>query len=488
MFETKSTIAGVMLLVGLLPLIGHSAEERSTSVTGDGPSSNREKIVDPYVNPYETIYRLSVGVSGGWEFVPSTTSATGGIPDGDEANPAYTERSSKAKRVIADPETPENFTLGLSGRLTKPGEEGGTVPWSASAKSDFFYISPKTIIMAFNGSKKTLSAKGSETTENISSNWTASPTWAASTNPTIAAYSAINEKGSITIGSGGDWNPPANIYKITAKKASDTSREAEATLIVIKIEQDHDLWWFNGEDPEGGYHITATLTAQSVSTGTFKWEVTAGAGNVNLNNGGADADTITATNDNTVVIKSTAASASAANVTKDVTIKLTYNGEVVDSYELAVFAPHSLSHIGTIDHDYSALPPPYPDYTGYWCEIEYQILDQFNRILPYDIPWNEDFNNDGAHVVSVTSSDYDGNNWPWGSESGWRVSPSEAIDNLARCNPPCSIPSAQNVGTGTVKVNHVIGGWYVGSTIIGKGVLVKNNCKWQMYQDHGRHE
>ena len=258
-------------------------------------------------------------------------------------------------------------------------------------------------------------------------------------------------------------------------------------VTILKVDLDHDLWWFNGEDPGGGYNITATLTVSPLTTGTFKWDVIAGSDKIDLNNGGADADSITATDDNTVTVKSTSPSAAAASVTKDVTVQLTYNGTPVCTFDLAVFAPHSLHHLANIDHDYAALPPPYPDYTGYWCEIKYEILDQFDRVLPYDVPWNEDFNKDGANPVSGIS-DYSGENWGWGPESGWSVPPSGAIDNLARPDLPGLVPPAQNVGSGTVKIDHVIGAWYVGSTTIGDGVLVLDNNKWQMYQDHGRHE
>ena len=263
----------------------------------------------------------------------------------------------------------------------------------------------------------------------------------------------------------------------------------DATNICIySIYLDHDLWWFNGEDPGGGYNITATLTAQPETIGTFKWDVISGASKIDLNNGGADADSITAIDDNSITVKSTAPSASATNVTKDVTIQLTYNGTVVGSYDLAVFSPNSLNYLGTIDHDYSALPPPYQILPGYWCEVFYEILDQFGDVLPHNVPWNEDFNKDGSISVSGVNDYPGGDDWGWGPESGWSVPPAAAIDNLARCDPPCSTPPAQNVAVGSVKVDHEIGAWYIGSTTIGNGVLVKDNCKWQMYQDHARHE
>lgn len=265
------------------------------------------------------------------------------------------------------------------------------------------------------------------------------------------------------------------------------SLEFKEEFTVVTVEMDHDLWWFNGENPGGGYNITATLTVSPATSGTIMWNVISGSDKVDLSNGDADADNITATDDDTVVVKSTAPSTPAAKVTKDVTVQLTYEGTPVCEFDLAVLAPHSLNPLPPIDHDYAALPPPYPDYDGYWCEIRYEILDQFGRVLPYRVPWNEDFNKDGASPVSGVS-DYSGENWVWGPESGWSVPPGEAIDNLARPNLPGRIPPAQNAGSGTVKVDHVIGAWFVGSPMIGQGVLVMDNNKWQMYQDHGRHE
>jgi len=38
-----------------------------------------------------------------------------------------------------------------------------------------------------------------------------------------------------------------------------------------------------------------------------------------------------------------------------------------------------------------------------------------------------------------------------------------------------------------VKINHLNGSLYVGSTTVGKGVPIQA-IKWQIYQDHARHE
>ncbi len=256
-----------------------------------------------------------------------------------------------------------------------------------------------------------------------------------------------------------------------------------AKLHIVKIVQNNELWWFNGEDPGGSYHIEATLTALGITEGTFQWSVTAGDDKVDLNNGGEDSDTVTGVNNNTVTVKGTGPSLSS----QDVIISLSHNGQLIKTHRLTVFAPASLQLVGVEDEDYGNLSPFYTNAVGYWSQLTYEIHDQFNAVLPYDVPWNEDFNYDGAQSVDGIP-DYDDENWGWGGEDGWIVSPANATDNIARGNPPCSIPPAQSPGNGDVKVVHETGGWYVGSLTVGRGVCVSPNCTWQAYQDHGRHE
>ena len=98
------------------------------------------------------------------------------------------------------------------------------------------------------------------------------------------------------------------IATVIATDAGGCSGEKE--IVVLKVELSTNLWWFAGENPGGGYDIQATLTVAPVTTGTFKWDVTAGTSIVDLNNGGTDADSITANDDNNVTVKSTGASSS----------------------------------------------------------------------------------------------------------------------------------------------------------------------------------
>jgi hypothetical protein len=265
---------------------------------------------------------------------------------------------------------------------------------------------------------------------------------------------------------------------------------------IIKVELDKTLWWFNGEDP-ANYDVSGTLTAHGVSLGSFKWDVVNGDDKVNLNNGGTDADSITATDDPSVTIKSTKASATAADVTKDVTIALTYNGTVVCTYDLAVFAPHSLNHLWD---EHNPIPAPL---AGYQSIIHYEILDQFGDVLPKEVPWNEDIDGNGIYSDLTTLStsqisDWtiangkaENQNWAWNPENGiLDANPADAQDQIKRNWNPGRVPQPHPPGTplSTEKISHNLpGALYVGGATPGTGIKVKD-VMWQLYLDHALHE
>jgi hypothetical protein len=248
-------------------------------------------------------------------------------------------------------------------------------------------------------------------------------------------------------------------------------------VIVFEIEQDYELWWFNGENPIY-YDTEVTLTASGLSTGSFEWTVTAGTGKVDLNNGGADSDTITATDDNTVVMKSTAASTS----TGGVTVQLEHNGTVACTIDTEVYAPDSLDHID--NNDINCLD-------GYMTYVTYTTLDQFGDPLPSDVEMTEYFSTTGQPHDDMTSPVPD---WPLPCDcscpAGGAILPPTWQDGINALDGVSYTPDPQNPGSplGSTKVDHWHGSWYVGSTTCGGcGVLVKT-LKWQRYLDHARHE
>ncbi len=254
-------------------------------------------------------------------------------------------------------------------------------------------------------------------------------------------------------------------------------------VVAVTISQDNDLWWFNGESP-ANYHTKVTLKSEPLIQGTYRWEVITGQSKVDFEN---NADVFSTVNDNDVSLISTASSSAANDVKKDVRIRLSLDGGQLSQLDTVVFAPYFLGHLRNEDANIRDIPG-YEMYVGYICKIHYEIRDQFGRILPHDVPWNEDFNDDGKIPVSGIS-DYDRENWPWGDEAGWLVSPQDSIDNIVRAQLPVSplTPPVLNYGLIGPKIDHVEGGWYIGSMSIGKGIKILG-VRWQIYQDHGRHE
>jgi hypothetical protein len=158
---------------------------------------------------------------------------------------------------------------------------------------------------------------------------------------------------------------------------------------------------------------------------------------------------------------------------------------------LTVLAPASLNWLSNYDQ---------PSGSSFKSEIHYQILDNQTHVLPHALPWNEDIDGNGVYSDSTTVTtaaipDSTGENWGWGEESGWDgswvVDPNNAFDTIQRGAPPGRTPSPQNPQSplGSAKICHSpTGAWYVGTTGHGGiGVKVKT-LKWQVYQDHGRHE
>ena len=198
-------------------------------------------------------YTLSVIPPSGWSFKNEDTKASAGglevktqgdtktgtgnvkkLTLSNSCGPNY----AMASVCIAADSSPVSFTLTLSGTLTASGS-GGTAPtWSAIAATDFYYINPHELFIAFNNSTtKSLTAKRTSQTEAVSSTWEANPTWqATTTEPILAAYSQLTNKDSISIGHSGDWNPPANDYTITATATIDgTSRSENSKLYVVDL-------------------------------------------------------------------------------------------------------------------------------------------------------------------------------------------------------------------------------------------------------------
>ncbi|HQO33024.1 MAG TPA: hypothetical protein PLG59_00070 [bacterium] len=251
------------------------------------------------------------------------------------------------------------------------------------------------------------------------------------------------------------------------------------TVYVFEIQYDEcPLWWFNGENPGGGYHVQANLTAIPALGGTYDWQVTCGEDKVNLNNGGADSDHIVAQGDNTVVVKTTSFSQS-----WDVHVAVKYNDTLIGGYSTWILSPYSLTPKN----------PPAIDTSlctwlsnGYASVIHYILKDYFGDTLPCNVPVMEQFN------VGDPVTDYTGEDWGWGPEEGNpNGDPDDVTDHIQRAyviGVGTPTPQGPQNPLGSVKIDHRFGKMRVGSMDKTKGVIVKDNIKWQIYRDHARHE
>lgn len=104
----------------------------SAVVDGDKPhvSSSTENIF--FTSWGDSTYTLSASPGGGYVFIDSETTVSAGEPNG----------ANSTKKTITDTNAdPESFSLGLYGKMYKPGDgEGSPIDWSASIDSRFFYI------------------------------------------------------------------------------------------------------------------------------------------------------------------------------------------------------------------------------------------------------------------------------------------------------------------------------------------------------------
>lgn len=256
-------------------------------------------------------------------------------------------------------------------------------------------------------------------------------------------------------------------YTITAT-ATNTEVESGSpqtfTATAVKIEQDYNLWWFNGENA-ANYHEEVTLTANGTTTGSFHWTVTAGTDKVNFEN---DTDDITLNNDNDVGVKSTAASAT----NNDVSIQLAINGQNVCTHQITVYAPTSSPVIaGPTDSSWGP---------GFQTLYTMEVRDQFGTQLPNDIEVNEDF---GTWV-----SDFAGENWPEPSPNGVMAAGAQFTDTYAYqwqgATPQPVNPIDPNAN---VTVQHAPQYYRAGNTTIGDGIQVKTHTL-QFYRGKGRQE
>ena len=149
------------------------------------------------------------------------------------------------------------------------------------------------------------------------------------------------------------------------------------------------------------------------------------------------------------------------------------NGKQVATVFITVKAPKSLGPLPISDE----ADPQW----GYSSYIHYCIKDNFDTILPSQVPENENF-------TGPIQNNYVGSDWTRRQPNGLLVNPNDFMDHIggqaSPCNPTPVGPTDQNAGT---KVDHWPGTESVGSTNCGSGVTVQT-ATWQKYLGYARHE
>lgn len=259
-------------------------------------------------------------------------------------------------------------------------------------------------------------------------------------------------------------------YQVSATTGG-VSPAVTMTIVVAKVVQSPDkFWWFDGATPTG-WPLKVTLTAEGLSQGTFNWVVTVGATKAHL--GAQNGNEVELHGDNPSVDPD------------DVTIRLTHNGWVVTLFQTQVLKPDNLVHC-----DYDPEEPGMQDQHFMWLKdgnegfttyIWYDCKDQFGDSLPSaDIPTNEKF-------TSGKQWDWANNDWPMPSELNWTANAIAFYDTVGAvfaATPGTLRPQTPVLGAD--KVLHFTGEFYYGSPTKGNGVKVLD-LTWQFYQDHGAH-
>jgi hypothetical protein len=320
-------------------------------------------------------------------------------------------------------------------------------------------------------------------------------TFATNSYATVAPNSLFMTVGndySLTI-TGVVHTPSENSAEVIGFVGSITYEREDFT--VYEFDQDKELWWFGGEDPElDHYPVQSTLIVRGLgAVGEFQWEITAGVSVADLVNDSQGTSSLTVNGDPTVQLKSKDGSAGAAVVTPDIAIDFRRNGILIAQLQANAFKPDRLIPNQT-NHGAAG--------NGYVTTISYLIVDQFNRLpIQGGLVANEDIDGNGQpsnaqQVSAAATSVYKqpqkpcNEDWPWGQETDLPVFGFILIDSIGRAGTPphnCPVPQNPPNPVGNELVDHSPqGAIYVGSRVPGKGVKVRD-VTWRVFQDHGSH-
>lgn len=227
----------------------------------------------------------------------------------------------------------------------------------------------------------------------------------------------------------------------------------------ITISGPHDLWWFAGATNVPNYPTQVVLTTNITNARSYKWTV---------QSQGQTVYNVTSANQLTLI------STDKSSQPGDVSVKVTVNGKTSGAFYLTQRAPH-----------YVSLVPGYPldadnGTTGWVTDYRYDIYDQFNTKLPYDVPVNESF----ANQVD----DYASQDWgPFAVHNGM-ASSGTFQDHFSPPGPVSADnpqPLGPSSGLSSTKVHHATQFYGIGSIQTGQGRDVSYQTL-QFYLTHAR--
>ncbi len=216
------------------------------------------------------------------------------------------------------------------------------------------------------------------------------------------------------------------------------------------------LWWFFNENPPN-YATSVTLTATPAGAVSYSWQVVNGTAQVQF----FDGSTSIVTTTNQVVVKSINSSGNP----NDIGIKVTVRGSTSNEFRMTSLTPWEFA-LNSATHVPHAT-------RGYVSTYTYTVRDQFQNILPSDVPYNEKF-------TSGVRIDYPGTNWGFPAGFGAVQPPNNMFDTMAPPEySPFVTPAAVHPGApdAFVQVANRDQEWYVGSTVSGSGRRVQTNLQ-----------
>lgn len=178
--------------------------------------------------------------------------------------------------------------------------------------------------------------------------------------------------------------------------ASGVTQTPTFGIDVVKLQFDHDLWYFYGVDAKNYYEVVKLNAPLLVGrTGSFEWSITKGEDKAEFDVGSGvyGKDYTTTTPEIKVHSKG------GSNAKGDITIELTWGGSVF-TLDCTAYKPTAKVVSGPVDQASGN------GYKSYWT---FEIDDQFGTKIKYPLEVNEKFSD---HQI-----DYQGSNWPLGTET-----------------------------------------------------------------------